>query len=517
MANSLTVKDAYTLINSIASQALGSTSLTATDTSSFVVVGETLLRTGLESTLNAISYVMAKTIFSTRPYRAKLSSLERDEERYGMITRKVTYLRQSAEASRDYNTDLNGSQLADGNSIDMYVIKAPKAVQLNFPGSQVLQDHITRFRDQLRIAFSNEEEFIRFWEGAMVEFYNTIETQKEAKSRAVLLNHMAGIISMNKGNSIDLVAEFNRKYGTTYTRTECLTTYAEKFWKFTIATIQIYSDYLTDDSSLYHANLTGYDPIPRHTPKDRQRMIMYSPAFVDAKAEIYSSLFNPEYLNIGDFEAVNYWQSKTAGPAINVKPNILNTSNGQSASAGSYVNLPYVLGMLYDEEALGIMPKFDYASVTPFNSAGGYFNLYMHWLFKMYSDFTENAIVFYLGEGGNGELRAVNIQCTYGGVEGTVTISPDIEDGVYAYTVTGNKAEFKPIVFVFKNPSHLTYTSGGVKVDGVTWNAAFTPDGALQLSPITFDSEGIKTITIHLGSDGVVQPVDYTITLTYDA
>ena len=56
--------------------------------------------------------------------------------------------------------------------------------------------------------------------------------------------------------------------------------------------------------------------------------------------------------------------------------------------------------MLYDEEALGVMPQFDYASTTPFNSAGGYYNMYIHWRFNTYNDFTENAILFVLGDGG---------------------------------------------------------------------------------------------------------------------
>lgn len=397
-SNVLGVQDAYALINSIASQALGSTALTATDTSSFVTVGEKIMQTGLESTLNAIGYVLGRTIFSIRPYRAKLSTLERDPERFGMITRKITYLTMEAEASNDFNTQLNGSQLANGNSVDMFKIKAPKAVQLSFPGAQSLQDHYTRFRDQLRIAFSNESEFIQFWEGVSVEFYNMIETQKEAKTRAVLLNRIAGQIDMGIG-VVDLVSAYNTAYNTTYSRAQLLTTYAESFWKFVSARIQVDSDKLTDRSTANHASLTGYNSIVRHTPKERQRMIMYGPAFTDAKANVWSSLFNPDYLKIGDFESVNYWQSQQSPAQISITPSILNTTSGE-ANRGSAVTEDYVLGILFDEEAFGVMPKFDYVSVTPFNSAGGYYNTYVHWLFKMYNDYTENSIVYVLGAGG---------------------------------------------------------------------------------------------------------------------
>ena len=46
------------------------------------------------------------------------------------------------------------------------------------------------------------------------------------------------------------------------------------------------------------------------------------------------------------------------------------------------------------------MPQFDYASTTPFNSAGGYYNMYNHWRFNSYCDYTENAVLFVLGAGG---------------------------------------------------------------------------------------------------------------------
>lgn len=401
MGNYLGVKDAYALINNIAEQALGgSNTIKAVDTSTYVAVGEKILQTGIETTLNALAYTFGSTIFAVRPYRAKLSSMERDEERFGMITRKITYLTGEAEASNDYNTDLNPSQLDDGQSIDHYKIRKPKALQLNFPGAQALQNHITRFRDQIALALRNPEEMLRFWEGAMTQFYNDIERQREARSRAVLLNRIAGQISMGIG-VVDLVADYNTENGTTYTRTQLLTTYQEEFWAYAMARVKIDSEGLTDYSAEYHANLTGYSAIGRHTPKERQRMIMYAPAFISAETQVYSTIFRPEYLNIGEFESVNYWQAKKSGPAINdVTPNVLDVATGNSATASSPVSSDYVFGILYDEEAMGVMPKFDYAAATPINAAGNYWNIFMHWLFKMYNDFTENAIVYVLGAGG---------------------------------------------------------------------------------------------------------------------
>ena len=135
MANSLTPRDVYQLMNQIVSQATGQTTHAVVDTTSFVSVGETLLRTAAENTLNAISTVLADTIFSVRPYRGKLESLRVSQRRWGAQIRKIVNLYSEAEASEDWNTDINATQLQDGASVDMYTIKSPKAMQLNFYGN----------------------------------------------------------------------------------------------------------------------------------------------------------------------------------------------------------------------------------------------------------------------------------------------------------------------------------------------------------------------------------------------
>ena len=399
MANVLTPVDVYALMNAVVSQATGRTDLAVVDTTTFASVGEIVLRTGTENTLNAISTVIGKTIFSVRPYKGKLESLRVAQQRWGGQVRKIINLYDEAEKSDDWNTDVTQNALADGGSVDMYKIRKPKALQLNFYGTKVLQKHITRFRDQLSLAFHNEDEFIRFIDSVMVEFSNEIELLNEAESRATLLNFMAGISSMGL-TEVDLVAEYNNEYGTQYTRAQLLSTYIESFMKFVAAEIKIYSSKLTDMSTLYHADITGYNKIMRHTPKERQKMVMYEPIFIKTQAEVYSGLFNPEYLDIGSFEGVNYWQSQSTPTAINVKPNILDVATGASKDADVAVELDYVLGILFDEEACGVMPQFDYSSTTPFNSAGGYYNMYMHWRFNSYCDYTENAVLFVLGVGG---------------------------------------------------------------------------------------------------------------------
>lgn len=395
--NDFTPQDAYTLINAVAKQATGRENLTATDTSSFVSVGETLLRTGVENTLKALSTVFAYTYFSNEKYTGKLAAVEQTSGQWGAITREITALTQDAEASQDWNTDVNPNQLNDGNSVDMYKINKPKVLELKFYGTKVLQRHITRFRDQIAQAFTSEAEFMRFYESVMIEFRNDIETDRESGRRATMLNYMAGLSSM--GEEVDLTAEFNTKNGTKYTRNQLLTTYKKDFMAFTIARIKLDSEKLTERSTKYHANITGYNSIMRFTRKENQRLLMLSEFWIDSTTQVLPWVFDDKELRIENKELVNWWQSADEPSAIQITPSILDVSTGNAKQAETEVNLPYVLGVLYDRRAMGVQYQFDYADTTPFNSAGGYWNMYVHSRKNYWNNYTHNGILYVMGEG----------------------------------------------------------------------------------------------------------------------
>lgn len=397
MANSLVVQDAYPVINELYKMATGRENLKAVDTSSFVAVGETMLRTGVEPTLKALSQWCGKTYFEMEKYRSGVfRSIIEDNERWGSITREIITLPNDAEASQDWNTNLNENQLADGQSVDMYKINAPKAVELKFYGSKVLQSHITRFRDQLALAFSNEAEFLMFVSSYMTAYYNDIESRNEAKRRLTVLNFMAGISSLGT-NEVDLVKAYNTEYGTELTRKQLLSPEHHKdFMAFVVSRVKKDSKKMQDRTTKYHMNLTGKD-ILRFTRPENQKLLMYTDFWVDSETQVLPEVFNDKYLKIADMELVNGWQEFDS-PAINITPSIID-ADGVSKKATTVVSLPYVLGLLYDRRALGVNNQWMYSASTPFNAAGGYYNIYDHYRFNAWNNFTHNAILYVLGEG----------------------------------------------------------------------------------------------------------------------
>lgn len=424
MGNSYTPTDVYALVNEIVEQATGQKDIAVVDTTSFVSVGAQLVGTQIaaENTLNAISTVLARTIFSVRPYRGSLDIMRVSAERWGAIIRKIIPLPMDAEESQDMNTDINSDQLDDGKSIDMFKIKKPQVIQLSFWGTKKLQVHITRFRDQLSLAFTSEAEFMAFIDAVMTEFFNSLERMNEARTRGVLCNAIAGTYAMAETTPscvVDLTAAFNEKFSTSYTREQLLTTYAEDFLKFFVAEIKKYSKRLKDSTAMYHANVLG-KKILHHTPQSLQKFIAYEPYFIDSETQVLPTVYNDELLRIADYEGVNFWQDPATPEKIICKPTYLKEEDATTIDASDAVELDCVIGLLYDQEFMGVLPQFDYAATSPFNSAGGYWNQHYHYRFNNFTDYTENHILFIMGAGGEEPTETYTITYDVNGGEGTI-------------------------------------------------------------------------------------------------
>ena len=80
--------------------------------------------------------------------------------------------------------------------------------------------------------------------------------------------------------------------------------------------------------------------------------------------------------------------------AINVTPSVM-TPDG-SVEKGKVQAMSNIFAVLFDEEAMGLTTINQWSSTTPFNSAGGYWNIYYHFTDRYWNDLTENGLVFVL-------------------------------------------------------------------------------------------------------------------------
>ena len=389
--NDLGFNQLATILNAIQQQATGQSAPVATDTSSFVTVGQTVLKTGYEPMLNAISQVLGRTIFSIRPYDRKFKGLEVDSQRWGNHVRKITPL------DKPFEED-DRIKLVDGQSIDPFVVNKPDAIQTNFYGENVYQKSLSLFRDQLDTAFQGPEQFGSFVSMIMQNASDLIEQAHEDMARMTLANLIGAkkiyqdTVDTTGTHVVNLLTEYNTYAGTTLTAaTVKQPANFEPFIKWAYAFIKTVSDKMTERSNLYHYNF-GKN-IARHTPKRDQRLFIYSPEINNVEASVLSSVFHPDEVSnkIDITERVNFWQGIKSGGNVNVTPSYVNALG--ASTTGTAQSLDYVFAVLMDREAAGVTMVNQWSD-SIWNPRGGYSNLYWHFTDRYYNDFSENAVIF---------------------------------------------------------------------------------------------------------------------------
>ena len=388
--NNLTFNQLSTILNGIQSQVTGASAIAPVNTSEFVSVAQTVLKTGADPVMAAISQILGRTIFSVRPYSAKFKGLLMDNQRWGGITRKINYVDKSF-------TDDSGFSLTDGQAVDQYVVNKPEVIQTNYYGSNIYQKSITIFRDQLDTAFSGVNEFGEFISGVMQNISDQIEQAHEDTGRMTIANLVGGIVAAQKANQIvHLLTEYNALTGKKLTAN---TVYAPENYKpfmlWVYSRIAKASAMLTERSQLYHFNLTG-KPIQRHSPVNRQRLYLYADARYQTEAQVLADTYHDNYLSFGETETVNYWQSIESPAKIQVKPVYFKEADGSIVTAAENVTQDNIFAVIMDEEAAG-MNIFNYElAATPYNARGRYTNMWWSFNERYFNDFTENAMVFLL-------------------------------------------------------------------------------------------------------------------------
>ena len=406
-------KDAHAVMNSLVHQATGTDNITVVDTASFIDAGKAVLDTGVENVMNALSVLIGRTIIASRPYTGKFKLITRNEsDAFDNRIRKISFYARDNQASGMFNTDLIPDNLGAGKTDadgagSMWEQNPAMPVERFFYSSFTWDKSHTYYPEQIKLAFKDENSFIDFVNGVMVEIQNDIESTIEARNRSVVIDRIGGtILQVANGDlgtecAVNLTKVFNDECGTTYTTNEILTEHLTEFLEIFVAKFKIDSDFMANRSALYHNPLTktvGSDTysVLRHTPKEYQRFIYYSPIFTKARARVFPEIFNPQYLNQDAGEGIEFWQSIKDPSAIKVKPSL------PDGAESSEVDEAIVIGMLYDIEAIMTNNKFTGMYQTPLNARHVYINSWWHYLYGVVQDYTENCIVYYMKDEGDG-------------------------------------------------------------------------------------------------------------------
>ena len=399
--NDMTVFQAGTILQSLIKQATGQVTIAASTPGEFVSVAQTALKTGYDPILNAMSQMWGRTIFSIRPYSRKFSGLEMSMERWGNAVRKLSIADKPIEDDArftwpvGYDSTKAPNALGEGESVDMYALNKPDILQVNFYGQSIYENSYTIFKDNMDVAFTSAEEFMRFNSLVTGNRSDKLEQYRENIARGILANYIGSLLA-EKQNArvVHLLAEYNAETGLTLTAQNIYQPENfSSFMQWAYARIATISRMMTERSEMYQTVINGKH-VMRHTPANKQKVYLYAKAMDQFDAMVKANTFHDNYLKFTDYEGVNFWQSIETPDSISVTP--VYTSTTGVATTGEAVEQAGIFGVIFDEEALGYAQVNNWAAVTPFNAKGGYWNTYDHVNFRAIMDMSEKGVLLLL-------------------------------------------------------------------------------------------------------------------------
>ena len=368
------VTQIYDIVNSVNQQSMGGSDITVVDTTSLVSLGNEVLSSSVntENFLNTLVQRIGKTIISYRQYKSMFNDLVIDDFQWGNILQKIKIQMPTVESDESYN-------LTDGTSVDMYKVNKPKVVQKNFTSESPYQIKITIQRVHLEEAFTKAEAMGAFINAIFGEVQNAIELSLENLGRTCLNNYIAECVGTPRARN--LLTFYNRE--TNKKLTAAAAPFDADFLRWAIGTIKLESRKMMSMSKLYNDG-----SVPRHTPKEMQKLYVLSDWETKFETIVQYSAFNQDYVKLDGFKELPYLQSVLTPCKIDIK----------RKSDGLEKTLDNIVCCLFDREALGIMKKQKWTSTSPFNSAGGYYNTFYHMKEMYFNDLSENFVVYYIAD-----------------------------------------------------------------------------------------------------------------------
>lgn len=367
----MTTNQIYSIVNSVNSQAFGSSALTVVDAQGLVSLGNSVLSssTNTEAFLNTLVQRIGRTIMDFRRYRNRLADMVMDDFEYGAICQKIKVQMPQAVTDPAY-------ALTDGSSVDPWIVYKPTVSQKLFVTRTPYMFAQTIQRETLKEAFTSAENMGAFISAVMGEMRNAVEVSLENLGRTTLNN----MIAERSSNTIDLVSDYNTATSSTLTAATAM--FNAPFLAYAIRRINETFDMMQSMTKLFNDAT-----IERFTPREDMRVKLLSSFVRAAETVVQYAAFNEELVSVDKtYEKIPFWQSAQTPGSINI----------ERASDGTATTISNIIGVVHDRDALGIYQIDEEAATTPINPRGLYYTTYLHERQLWFNDLSENFVVFTL-------------------------------------------------------------------------------------------------------------------------
>ena len=327
----------------------------------------------------------AKYIFRFREYKAKAPNVLRDNYEFGQLIQKIRTKLPKTSENQSWKIQPNASY--DDN------VYTPNEVEVKLFMDQItfeVRKSITN--EQIKNAFTNATQLGNFVSMQFGYVQNRLELDLENLTYMTINNYMAELIKLNTGDNagkrviplLTLYKAQDPNADSTLTADKAL--FDKGFLIYAAAKIKDFMNLMQRYNVSFNA-----EEFETFTPEDLQHVCLYS-QFVDNMATYAeSSTFHDEFIKLPEGFKVDYWQgigSNTVADRTKISIEV--------ASDGTKVEQAYIIGFIFDHDALGV--NHDQPSVeTHYVKSAQFTNYWYKEKLAMYNDLSENSILFIIG------------------------------------------------------------------------------------------------------------------------
>ena len=386
------VTQLFELVNVATKETLGTEAVVNEDLSNVIDIGKEIINTdNVDNFVKKLVNHIGKVVFVNRAYKGGVPSVFMDSWEYGSILEKIS-------ADLPQATENETWELENGKDYSPDVFYKPSVSAKFFNSLVTFEVPLSFTEKQVKESFSSKEQL----NGFISMLQTSVENAITIKFDSLIMRTINNMIAETLANDLDPEKDGSLNYangtlravnllqGFNANRTEKLTVANAfsnaDFIKYATYQIGLVSERMARMSTLF--NVGGKE---RFTPKDYQRIVMLSDFLASSEIYLLADTQNADKAKLpSNIDTVPYWQGSGKTYAyddvsrINVK-----------TSSGKTVNVPGVIGCIFDKDALGVT-NLDRRVTTNYNPKAEFYTNFYKFDAGFFNDLNENFVVFYI-------------------------------------------------------------------------------------------------------------------------
>ena len=385
------VAQIYSILNSVAAQAFGTSAQSVVDTRSMIALGDQILASNSNTDLfsGALMDRIGKTIVSVRVWDDPMRDpLVKKPFEFGSVLQKIYVDIEDAAAN-------NAWEIGDQNYTPSFApVYKPDVRQKLFNKISTWEYNQTIPDRLYRTAFTSEEAMAAFITALGVAIENSMAEALRNANNLVRNTAMAYVINGAGKNAVNVLTLYNADHsGATLTAAQAAV--SPDFQRYLVKTMNDYKVYLRDLNRAFNM-----ESFARHTPENDLVITVLETVDSSIKAYLQSDTYHNELVSLGNrYNTVPYWQGPgTSGYTFSALSAIkIKIVDPDDSTKSIDVSQSGILAVMHDIEALGTTIN-DRRTTTERNNKDEYTDVFTKASIGYFADMSENVVVFYIAD-----------------------------------------------------------------------------------------------------------------------